>query len=954
MSSSKMSFEKITAAKIADANIASLSDRPNSSPRYGIGDLSAQELKKRFDAFPELVKEKLNAIISALSSADAAKYITLDGSIGGVDNLYDFLALFCEKVAGGKNVSDYIHVLYAKLTEVDRKNYTLQDVVDDISAWMVTFTDKKSSDYDMIIESDEEFSKCLYPLFKDEDVLSRSAAAGLVADESAINEPSPDFTAKRILVKGVIFKKQRGYDDIRLHIFQPSIEHIRFVDCRWETHWKVSGRNPRDPSADNHNLNTLPERATSFNRATGNLTLTIEGIRLTEQNVNDAPKDPVIWGVGLRNIKSLKDCHIDYPADYRVTKEGYRGLELSCQFFDTAYNCSISGLWDGTNVSDCRVNKLVKRCVNVTNVSSVNILPFEGDERIPVGIEGCTNIVNLSGNLTITACKNIAATQAEARAYADAAKEEAKQYALDEANKKVPIGSPSSFNEGAMVYCAFPNGTLGFKHARSGYNANEIAMRDAARHLYDRPSDYSQAAKVYYASWPKGALIPKDYVDKLVKGNEYGDNGYAPLNYDKKISELYLNPYAPLVNGKIPSDYLPSYVDDVIEGYYHNHLIYGKFFSQSEEPAIIDARYTPESGKIYVDIWTNKSYRWGGESVGYVEITGGGVTLGETSSTAYRGDRGKAAYEHSERSGNPHGTTAENVGAVGKLAWSAAGTDYRVYAQDNSAGTEVALWASEGATHAGADKTIALRNDSGQLVVAAPSASNHAATKGYVDNTFFAKPLEGDMVYQNTYYMPVSRLATATNGHKKVEEFIVTPKEPSTMVAGAVVLRDLNKQIFVPITPTVNGHAASKKYVEDYVAGYARGESFEQIVYCTSSPHFTIPLFSDGTLFRGVIIPVDNSGTYDSLHGGTSFEVYIPPQMACTIHSNVFWLNFVRADSGGIEGYRRAYLEVEVNSTDYEEAGCKLFYFNADDTISAGTTLLAHSYYKVIGKLIHA
>ena len=43
---------------------------------------------------------------------------------------------------------------------------------------------------------------------------------------------------------------------------------------------------------------------------------------------------------------------------------------------------------------------------------------------------------------------------------------------------------------------------------------------------------------------------------------------------------------------------------------------------------------------------------------------GGGLELGETSSTAYRGDRGKTAYDHSQVvTGNPHGTTAADVGA---------------------------------------------------------------------------------------------------------------------------------------------------------------------------------------------------------------------------------------------------------------------------------------------------
>ena len=42
---------------------------------------------------------------------------------------------------------------------------------------------------------------------------------------------------------------------------------------------------------------------------------------------------------------------------------------------------------------------------------------------------------------------------------------------------------------------------------------------------------------------------------------------------------------------------------------------------------------------------------------------GGGVSLGETSTTAYRGDRGKTAYDHTlVTSGNPHGTSKADVG----------------------------------------------------------------------------------------------------------------------------------------------------------------------------------------------------------------------------------------------------------------------------------------------------
>lgn len=53
------------------------------------------------------------------------------------------------------------------------------------------------------------------------------------------------------------------------------------------------------------------------------------------------------------------------------------------------------------------------------------------------------------------------------------------------------------------------------------------------------------------------------------------------------------------------------------------------------------------------------------ERIDAIEEGGGdGVSLGETSSTAYRGDRGKIAYDHSQETGNPHDTTANDVGAA--------------------------------------------------------------------------------------------------------------------------------------------------------------------------------------------------------------------------------------------------------------------------------------------------
>ena len=59
---------------------------------------------------------------------------------------------------------------------------------------------------------------------------------------------------------------------------------------------------------------------------------------------------------------------------------------------------------------------------------------------------------------------------------------------------------------------------------------------------------------------------------------------------------------------------------------------------------------TGETGKIYVAKDTNLTYRWSGSA--YVEISPS-LALGETSSTAYRGDRGKLAYDHSQATHGP-------------------------------------------------------------------------------------------------------------------------------------------------------------------------------------------------------------------------------------------------------------------------------------------------------------
>ena len=117
------------------------------------------------------------------------------------------------------------------------------------------------------------------------------------------------------------------------------------------------------------------------------------------------------------------------------------------------------------------------------------------------------------------------------------------------------------------------------------------------------------------------------FVDKSNFENEIGNvRAEIALKLDASLKGA-ANGVAELdANGKVLTSQLPSFVDDVIE---------------AENFAVLPTE--GETGKIYVTLDDNKTYRWSGST--YVEISAS-LALGETDSTAYRGDRGKIAYDH--------------------------------------------------------------------------------------------------------------------------------------------------------------------------------------------------------------------------------------------------------------------------------------------------------------------
>ncbi len=105
-----------------------------------------------------------------------------------------------------------------------------------------------------------------------------------------------------------------------------------------------------------------------------------------------------------------------------------------------------------------------------------------------------------------------------------------------------------------------------------------------------------------------------------------------------------LSTKADLVEGKVPASQLPSYVDDVEE-----------YANLASFPLL------GEASKLYIAIDTNLVYRWTGSTYA---STSSALALGETSATAYRGDRGKAAYDHTQATGNPHSTAIGDISGL--------------------------------------------------------------------------------------------------------------------------------------------------------------------------------------------------------------------------------------------------------------------------------------------------
>ena len=330
--------------------------------------------------------------------------------------------------------------------------------------------------YDLVITSDEEFSKCLYAM----DVGSANTG----------------FKHKTILVKDVTFTIQRGSSDLDLHIFQPSIKYIKFENCRWETQWWVSGKHPL----------FYAQGGQQYERAPGDFDLVIEGIDISADNVQSAKDAGEYWYIGLRNIKALLNSTVRYPEGYDIGN-GW-DFKLTCQYFDHASGNHVPALWDGANVSDCYITEKLVRCTNCVNIKAAPVL--KDGELNPITFQDCACISNYFGTFSFIGCSSIGATRETVTAMENSILDSIKDLYVPRINR-------SDNYAGLFLYGVDNKGVQKHYHARTSPGAGEVPVTNAKGTLqttwedWDKFDNYNNSEK-----WPKSALMPRDYIDRAI------------------------------------------------------------------------------------------------------------------------------------------------------------------------------------------------------------------------------------------------------------------------------------------------------------------------------------------------------------------------------------------------------------------------------------------------------
>lgn len=209
---------------------------------------------------------------------------------------------------------------------------------------------------------------------------------------------------------------------------------------------------------------------------------------------------------------------------------------------------------------------------------------------------------------------------------------ETKQACEDYAAAALQSETNAAASEGAALISQ--NAASASQHEAANSEANALVSKNNAAVSANNSLNSSYDSEAWATGTRNGVPVPATDPTYHNNSRYYAGLG-SDVIQDDEVSEFTtwssnkltedLAGKADLVDGKVPAAQLPSYVDDVKE-----------YASLSDFPA------TGESDKIYVALDTNKTYRWGG--TGYIEVSES-LALGETASTAYPGNLGKATTD---------------------------------------------------------------------------------------------------------------------------------------------------------------------------------------------------------------------------------------------------------------------------------------------------------------------
>lgn len=168
------------------------------------------------------------------------------------------------------------------------------------------------------------------------------------------------------------------------------------------------------------------------------------------------------------------------------------------------------------------------------------------------------------------------------------------------------------------------------KYATSAGSAGAVAWANVS----GKPTTFAPSAHNHNDLYYQKSEVDGKLSGKAASSHKHGAADITSVN-------------ASAITGVIAAANLPSFVDDVLEGYYGSDGVFYK--NHDASTGKYSDAYTGETGKIYVNINDNKTYRWSGSAYVVISET---IALGTTASTAYRGDRGAAAYNHAAAKGS--------------------------------------------------------------------------------------------------------------------------------------------------------------------------------------------------------------------------------------------------------------------------------------------------------------